>query len=212
MIGRLALGVLAAVLASAASAVPALATPPEFSPPYPNAFTSTSGPMTLETVSGFKTTCPAGTNSGEVTGPATVAVTFAFTGCAEANGHCQNHSSGEIVTKPLTGTLGYLNKRHTAVGLDLSNPSGGTLVSFFCGEDVAVDVSGSLIGKLTPLNKLVEHATLRFAEKAGRQTIRRLLGGPRDVPAAKVLFGELEEAGIASTDTLAFAQPVRIGA
>jgi hypothetical protein len=211
----------AAFAACAIGATPSLAAPPEFSSPFPNAFHSTSRAMTLETVGKFRVTCTAGTNKGEVTGPATAALTITLTGCTSgegpSGGSCQNASGGEIVTERLFGTLGYLNRRHTAVGLDLSNPTasptGGALIRFSCGEDTSVEVVGSLIGRITPINEVVEpggHITLKFAQKAGHQAIKKLLGGSRDVPMTRVLFGPLEESGLASTDLLSFASPIKI--
>src|SRR5205823_5782223 len=112
----------------------------------------------------------------------TALVTFTFTGCSSGagTGECQSSVSkfGEIVTKRLTGTLGYLNKKHTAVGLDLVETAGGPMIGGFCGEDVTFEVFGSLIGKVAPLNTVVEpgsHMTLKFAQKEGHQRIKRLL-------------------------------------
>jgi hypothetical protein len=211
----------AAFAACSIAAPSSLATPPEFSSPFPNTFQSTSKAMTLETVGKFRVTCTAGKNSGEVTGPAAAVLRIAFTGCTSgegpSGGSCQNAAGGEIVTEQLFGTLGYLNRKHTAVGLDLSNPTasptGGALIRFSCGEDTSVEVSGSLIGKITPINKVVQpggHMTLKFAQKAGHQAIKKLLGGSRDVPMTRVLLGPLEESGLASTDHLSFASPIKI--
>jgi hypothetical protein len=213
---------LVAVCAACSIAAPSsLAAPPEFSPPFPNPFKATSKAMALETIGKFKVTCTAGTSKGEVTGQATAALTISFTGCSTGEGpgggSCQNASRGEIVTELLFGTLGYLNRKHTAVGLDLSNPSasptGGGLIRFFCGEDTSVEVGGSVIGRIMPINTLIEtgaHMRLNFAEMEGHQAIKKLLGRTRDVPMTQVLFGPLEESGIASTDLLSFASPIEI--
>jgi len=193
----------------------ASAAPPEFSPPFPNPLKSTSKAMTLETVGGLKVRCKADTNKGEVTGPATALLRITFTGCTNAGSRCQgpNGLPGEIVTELLLGTLGYVSRRPKVVGLDLSNPTGGALAVFFCGEDLRMEVFGSLIGRVTPLNKVVApgaHVTLSFAQKTGHQVIRMLLGGPLDVPLTSVLGGPLQESGIASTDQLTFAAPIEI--
>jgi hypothetical protein len=208
----------AALAGCTIAATAAVAAPPEFSPPFPNAFNSTSKAMTLETIGKFKVTCEADTNQGEVTGPATALLTITFTGCTTgegpSGGSCQNvSSSGEIVTNRVSGTLGYLNRKHTAVGLDLSNPTGGPMVSFSCGEDEQVEVSGSLIGRITPINKVVGpggHLTLKFVQREGHQAIKKLLGGPRDVTMTKNFFGPLEESGISSAELLAFGAPIEI--
>jgi len=209
----LCIGMLFAV--SALTATSALAAPPEFSPPFPNALTSTSKAMTLETVGGLKVKCKADTNKGEVTGPATAAMTISFTGCTIPGARCQspNGLPGEIVTQRLLGTLGYVSRAPKVVGLDLSEPTGGPLIVFFCGEDLRVEVFGSVIGRLTPLNKTIlpgAHVALKFAQKEGHQAIKMLLGGPLDVPLTSVLGGPLQESGIATTDLLTFAAPIRI--
>jgi hypothetical protein len=111
------------------------------------------------------------------------------------------------------GTLGYVTRAPKVVGLDLSEPTGGPLAVFFCGEDLRIEVFGSMIGRITPINKAIapgSHATLKFAQKEGHQAIRMLLGGPPDVPMTSVLGGPLEESGLSSTDLLMFAAPIKI--
>lgn len=200
---------IAAVIAvSAMTAAVAAAAPPEFSPPFPNAFTSTSKAMTLQTSGGLKVRCKADTNTGEVTGPATALITISVTGCTLPGTRCH-----EIVTEHLLGTLGYVSRSPKVVGLDLSEPTGGPLAVVFCGEDLQVEVFGSVIGRLTPLNKTIlpsSHLTLRFAQKEAHQAITMLLGGPLDVPMASVLGEPLQESGISTTDPLTFAAPITI--
>jgi hypothetical protein len=207
---------LAVVLAAGAmTAVGASAAPPEFSPPFPNAFHSTSKAMTLETaVSKLKVTCKKDTNKGEVTGPATALVTIAFTGCkstAVPGALCNsaNGLPGEIVTERLLGVLGYtMIEPVKEVGLDLSTPTGGPMVVFFCGA-LKGEVFGSVIGRIAPLNKASKKLTLSFAQAAGHQAITHFLGGPIDVP--KTTFGgPLEESGLASADKITLAAPVVI--
>jgi hypothetical protein len=211
----LAASIAAVIAVSAMTATVAAAAPPEFSPPFPNALTSTSKAMTLETVGGLKMKCKADTNRGEVTGPATATMTISFTGCTIPGARCQspNGLPGEIATQRLLGTLGYVTRAPKVVGLDLSEPTGGPLIVFFCGEDLRVEVFGSVIGRLTPLNKTIlpsAHIALKFAQKEGHQAIKMLLGGPLDVPMTSVLGGPLQESGIASTDLLTFAAPIKI--
>jgi len=214
---RMFLGVLAAVLcaAGALGVSAAAAAPPEFTPPFPNPFTSTSKAMTLQTVGGFKVKCKADTDKGEITGPVSALVRVTFTGCTSGAARCQgpNGLPGEITTEQLLGTLGYVTRQPKVVGLDLSSPTGGPMIVFFCGEDVRAEVSGSLIGRLTPINKTLapgELMHLTVTQKEGHQTIRMLLGGPLDVPVTSVLGGPLQESGLASSDLLKFAAPIRI--
>jgi hypothetical protein len=204
----------AAVVGGTMTASVAAAAPPEFSPPFPNAFASSSKAMKLQTVGGFKVTCKADRNTGEVTGPTSAVITITFIGCASARASCQNASApGVIVTTPLSGTLGYVSRVPKVVGLDLSSPPGGPLVSFVCGEDLSVQVFGSVIGRIAPINKTIapgEHLKLTFAQKEGHQQIKMLLGGPLDVPMTSVLGGPPQESGIASTDLLTFAAPITV--
>jgi len=52
--------------------------------------------------------------------------------------------------------------------------------------------------------------TLKLAQKEGHQALKMLLGGPLDVPMTSVLGGPLQESGIATTDLLSFAAPIKI--
>ncbi len=208
---------LVAVLAVAATtASVAAAALPEFTPPFPNMFTSTSKATTLETVGKTKLKCTADTNKGEVTGPSTALVTISFTGCAIVHGpRCQspNGVAGEIITDGLLGTLGYISRVPKEVGLDLSTATGAPLAVFFCGEDVTGEITRSVIGKITPINKVIKpsgHATLKFAQKAGHQAVTMFLGGPLDVPFLKLGLAPSEEAGLSSSDKIVFASPVMI--
>jgi hypothetical protein len=214
-------GLLAVMLATgAAFAATASAAPPEFSAPFPNPFTSASKASTLETVTKVRVKCTASTDSGMVTGPKTVSVRIDFTSCtttAIAGVLCQspNGAPGEIQTELLLGTLGYVTAPPaTEVGLDLSNPTGGPLAVFFCGT-LKGEVFGSVIGKVTPLNKVItpgKHVGVKFMQKAGHQTIKMLLGGPLDVPFTSLGGGPLVESGLAFSDSLTFAAPIAIKA
>jgi hypothetical protein len=209
------MGLVTALALGAMTAAGASAAPPEFSPPFPNAFKSTSKAMTLETaVSKVKVTCKKDTDKGEITGPSTALVTIAFTGCkstAVAGVLCNspNGLPGEIVTERLLGVLGYTMREPVKeVGLDLSTPTGGPIMVFFCGA-LKGEVLGSMIGKITPLDKATKKLTLSFAQAGGHQAITKFLGGPVDVPELK-LGGPLEEAGFSSTDKIKLAAPAVI--
>ena len=203
-----------AALGCAIAATAAVAAPPEFSAPYPKAFHGAGPAMTLETINGFKVTCVSTTTQGEVAGAGTALLTVTFKGCngSGGTGSCQNVNlaGGEFATEPLTGTLGYLNPRHSAVGVDLANAAGGPMIRFFCGEDLTVEVFGSLIGRITPINRTVGRFRLTFVQKGGHQALRRLLGGPTDVPTTTVLYSAPTESGIGMATSLIFASPVEL--
>ena len=214
----LAVGLVLALATGAVTATTAAAALPEFTPPFPNPFTSTSGKLTLQTVGKLKVMCTADTNTGEVTGPVTALVTIRFTGCSTTalpGALCQspNGAPGEIVTGVWLGKLGYINTALKEVGIDFSTPTGGPLAEFFCGTTVKGEVVGSVIGKLSPVNKPIKPGKplkLKFTQKAGKQIPAKLEGEPIDVPFAKVGLGPLEEAGLSSADKLIFAAPITV--
>lgn len=99
------------------------------------------------------------------------------------------------------------------VGLDLSQPAGAPFVSFVCGEDLLIDVTGSVIGTIKPVNANVappKHFTVKFAQKAGKQKPTKVEGAPVDVLATSVLGGPLVQSGLAGTDALYFVGPLQI--
>ncbi|MGO9489152.1 MAG: hypothetical protein ACLQBB_09030 [Solirubrobacteraceae bacterium] len=205
----------AALTACCAFSAQADAALPEFSPAAPIPFTSTSGKTTLETVGKTKITCKADTNAGEITSASTVKVVFHLTGCEDKTIACMspNGAPGEIVTNPLIGVLGYVvNPEVKQVGLDLTEPTGGPLIEFLCGAAVRGSVLGSVIGELTPVNKLVtppKHFVLKFKQKKGMQAITHLFGEPTDILMTS-LGGPLEPSGLSSTDKISMAAPVTI--
>ncbi len=212
-----ALGAIALAVVGLAAA-PALAALPEFSPAAPIPFTSSSGTSTLETVSKIKVKCKADTDKGEITGPNTVIMVVSFTGC-ETKGpimcNSPNGVAGEIVTAVLSGTLGYIvNPEVKEVGLDLSSPTGAVIAEFTCGAALRAIVVGSVIGQITPVNKLLlppKHFTLKFKQAKGKQSITHLSGGPIDVLMTS-FGGPFEESGLSSSDKVSFAAPLEIKA
>ena len=110
-------------------------------------------------------------------------------------------------------TLGYINEPKKEVGVDLSTATGGPLMEFMCGPLKTV-VDGSVIGKITPVNKLVKppaHYTLRFAQSAGKQKPTKFESGPTDVLSTS-FGGPFAESGLSSTDSISFAVPTMIAA
>jgi hypothetical protein len=212
---RLAATVAVTAATSAATATAALALP-EWSPPYPKPMSIASGPTTLESVSGEKIECVADTGSGEVTSPMTGNATIILSGCERvlATGKLPCHTPGlppeQIgITAPMR--LGYIvhTPVKTVVGLDLGSDT--LLASFVCAETKVV-VKGSVIGKLTPVNKPVKAGkpfTLKFKQSKGHQKPLAFEAEPPDFP--EVSFGgPFESAGLASTEKITFAEPVTV--
>jgi hypothetical protein len=211
--GLLTLAVLAVSAYTAASASAAL---PEFSGPLPAPFGAKSGVTTLETVKGAKITCAADTGGGEVSGPKTGTIKLTLTGCEFVTlalpCNTPGVPPGEIITGSLLMTLDYISlEPKKEVGIDLSIPTGAPLLEFVCGA-LKVTVAGSVIGKITPINKLVKppaHFVLKFMQAAGKQKPMKFAGGPIDVPMTS-FGGPFVESGLASSDTLAFPVPLTI--
>jgi hypothetical protein len=208
---------LTAVLAiSGGIAGSASAALPEFSLPFSKTFTSTSKTTTLRAVGGTKVVCAADTNFGEITGPQTGFVTIAFTGCKLKKPSCNTpgFAPGEIVTNALNMKIYYINKAKKEVGIDLVEPAGAPVLLFGCGPTMRGVVIGSVVGRITPINKLVtpsETFTLGFAQALGVQNFTKLEGAPIDVLEAS--FGGLYEgAGLGSTDQILFGEPVQLTA
>jgi hypothetical protein len=207
---------LATMLTIGVMAASASAALPEFSSPFAKTFTSTSKASLLETTSKVKLVCTADTNAGEITGPQTGSVTIAFTGCSLKKAPCTTpgRPSGEIVTSLLSLTLGYINKAKKEVGIDLASAAGSTFATFSCGSTLRGVVIGSVIGRITPVNKKVIPSaffTLRFMQASGIQKITNLEGGPPDVLETSY-GGPFLQSGLASIDRIFFSGPVLISA
>ncbi len=190
---------------------------PEFLGPFPNKFTSRSGKTTLETVTGLKVTCKKDVAQGEVTGPKTDNVTITLIGCVLNGIVCNTPgvAAGDIVTSPLISTLGYINKAKKEVGDSLENPAGAPFAQFICGSGLTVTVTGSVIGRIKPVNRLIpppKHFKITFKQAAGKQKPIKLEAGPIDVLGVSVNGGPSEEAGLSSTETLTFAAPTEVKA
>jgi len=200
---------------SATGAASASAALPEFTGPFPTPFTAKSGATTLETVKKATIRCTADKGAGEVTGPKTGNVTITFSGCelVTLGLPCNTVGvpPGEIVTATLLMTVGYINEPKKEVGIDLSTATGGPLMEFVCGP-LRTLVDGSVIGKITPINKLVAPPgkfTLKFVQAAGKQKPTKFEAGPIDVLSTS-FGGPFAESGLSSTDSIAFPVPTMI--
>jgi hypothetical protein len=158
---------LAAVASSSASAACGGNPLPCFHGPYPIHFTALQlGEGELITIGGRDIKCKHGSALGFVNGPKDVLVGggaasggIVYKGCKSTKfgaGECQSGATkGEIVTLPLLGLLGYINKTSREVGLLFETDGGGThFASFECEAFIKekVTVTGSVICKLSPVN------------------------------------------------------------
>jgi hypothetical protein len=207
---------LAAALSAGALAATSASALPEFSSPFSKTFTAKSAGSLFETVSGKKTKCTADTVTGEVTGPQSGTINFVFTGCAFAKTPCNTPGAapGVIATGPLEWRIGYINKANKEVGMDIFEPFGGPFASYGCGSATFVKVTGSVIGRLTPINKKVIPAKvfkLKFKQTTGKQEVPALEASPIDILESS-FGGPPEATGLKSTEAILFGEPVLLSA
>ena len=194
---------LSAAVASSASALP------EWSGPFPKPFVSNGNPARLETPKPTEVRCTGNTNDvGEISAANSGRIEIHFTGCQSSGQPCSSHgaATGEIVTPPLAMTLGYIRARSKNVGLDVANPANGVFAEFEC-PNVKERVTGSLIGKITPVNKAVKpghHFTVKYRGREGTQMPTGFEGGPPDFLKASINGGPLEPMSLGSADALNF--------
>jgi len=184
-----------------------------------NKFSGSGGVTKLETVGHAKVKCSAVSNNGEYTGAKTATVTLHLTGCElTGKGICQSAGAapGEIVTGPLAGELGFIRDEFkeatafTSVGLDLKHEP--SLLNAECGTSkVQLSVTGSVIGTITPFDKMSSAFTLKFAQSAGKQIPEHFEGGVNDTLAASFGSGS-EAAGLAGVDKFANEERLAIKA
>jgi hypothetical protein len=181
-----ALGAVAVTSASAAL--------PEFKPFKGITFTSKSGPATLETASGASVRCTASSSEAaklktakEVTG-----VEVKFTGCKLFGVEpCSSKGAAkeEIDTTDLVGEIGYISAASKSVGLALkpkAKKGAGPLATFTCGP-FEIEVTGSVIGTVTPVDTATTHFALTYTQVKGIQAPTKFEGEPEDV-----LFSSLD--------------------
>jgi hypothetical protein len=211
-----AVATLTAATALLAVAAPAALALPEWTPPFPKPMGITSGLTTLESVSGEQIQCVADNGTGEVTTPMTGTAKIILIGCERVlpTGKIPCNTPGlppEQIAITAETRLGYIvhTPVKTQVGLDLFNPN--LLTSFLCGETRVV-LKGSVIGKLTPLNKPVKPGkpfTLKLTQSKGHQKPIKFELEPPDFP--EISFGgPFESAGVASVEKITFAETVEV--
>jgi hypothetical protein len=184
---RKAVLVVAMLVVSAVAVASASAALPEFVPGpggFPNHFTALQlGTGILETrgeIGGKKRTveCSHGSTLGFIKSEKDLLVnSIVYTGCkstAFGAGKCQSGATeGEIITLPLLGLLGYINKATPTVGI-LFEPDGTIehFASFNCktlAGNENLTVKGSVICKLSPVNTTTKDYHLLCEQANGIQ-------------------------------------------
>lgn len=230
--GLAALAVMAIVGAGTASASQPKAEPEGGT--FPVEFSGTGGAGKLETVAeGTKVrtvNCEGNKSSGKISSATSATnVSVKFTGCTATGPFgiklaCTSPgaASGEIVTSTLKGTLFYIKAGSSEVGIDLEPASGTQFAEFTCGGVQKIVVTGSVVGKLTPVNTLTNTFTLSFTQTAGKQSPEGYLaasgcGFTKDVTSSTGTalgfggenFGPIQS-GIEGSETLTTSKKIKV--
>ncbi|HTR88522.1 MAG TPA: hypothetical protein VMG62_00260, partial [Solirubrobacteraceae bacterium] len=122
---------------------------------------------------------------GEVTSPKTLGnIKATFVGCHASSIPIQSEGAaiGEIKFYLLKGELGYIKGEKAAhkVGIDITPQTGLVLAKVEEGLPPApvlhLEVTGSLIGEVAPINTWSKEATINFEQVWGHQVIKELEG------------------------------------
>jgi hypothetical protein len=115
-------------------------------------------------------------------------VVLTFSECEAGGKRCKSagQKTGTVATEPLEGALGYVNAAEHRVGLDLAGEGGPVMMSWSC-EGLEYEVTGSLIGEISPVGVVTNTYTVTFALQSEVypeefQAIKSFEGGPEDVP------------------------------
>jgi hypothetical protein len=183
-------------LAAAVCALSALATAsasaalPEFKPStgkYPVAFTF-SGSASFSANSGkVNVACASLTGLGEIVNSQGVEVSATLHNCSSAGFVCGENIGGEYIikTQPLEGKIGYYEESGVkSVGLELIKqkynplfPKFAKFAKFGCTGQPEVNLTGMIIGKLSPLNKSLTSFSLAYATNGTSQLPRKIENG-----------------------------------
>jgi hypothetical protein len=184
-----------------------------------SAFTGSSGKVTLQTLAGSSITCSHSSSAGDYTGLKTATATITLTGCelAASKQACSSSGagSGEIVTSPLEGQLGFIEDLyegealHDVVGLDLKHSP--TLLTASCGGE-ALSVGGSAIAPISNVNKMSTAFTLKFTSAQGKQAPEAFEEEPADTLSSTLGGGAAEQAGLTATTKIKNGEKLEIKA
>jgi hypothetical protein len=169
-------------------------------------FTGSGKSTTLESLGGAKVSCKHSAMAGEYTSAKTASATLTLTGCEQSsnNGSCQSGTSaGEIVSSPLTGTLGLIEDQvtktssHVTAGIVLTGTP--SLLSAECaGAKERLVVGGAVIAPLASVEKMESSFSLSYDASAGRQLPESFEEAPQQTLTATMGSGS-EQAGLTMT-------------
>jgi hypothetical protein len=170
------------------------------------AFTLSNGTLVLETSGKVSIDCTGGNGTGQFgkSQATTAELTITLTGCEALGLKCKSAglANGNMQTVKLLATLGRIKAGEAGI---LIKPKTGTafLVPVLCGGEVEVTWTGSVIGKLTPVDTQTKQLTATFEQKGGLQTIKKFEGETTSNNLiCKIGVGGVEQLGVSLAQTL----------
>ncbi|HXD56012.1 MAG TPA: IPT/TIG domain-containing protein [Solirubrobacteraceae bacterium] len=120
-----------------------------------------------------------------------------FTGCEMSGSKCSSGAvSGEIVTEPVGGSLGWREKAGNLVGESLAPSSeSGPLFEATCGT-ATVAVTGSAIGQITPANNMTLSFSLKLKQSKGVQAVEAFEGEEAQTLRMSINKGSSVQTGV----------------
>lgn len=195
---------------------------------FPVSFTGSGGTGTLEVVpTPTRTvTCTSNSSSGEIASATTTKkVKVVFKGCTstgpfgiKVNCSSSGAATGEIVSSLLKGSLFYITAGSSEAGIDLEPESAPEFAKFTCGGIETLTVTGSVVGKLTPVNAAFGTSfTLTFTQSAGIQNPQGYLAATgcaftKDTlnTAGTGFESFSKQSGVSGTETLTTSKKLKI--
>jgi hypothetical protein len=182
-----------------------------------SAFSVSLGRATLESVAKTTVKCAGASGSGQYTGTKTATATLTFTGCqrTDTKAACQSAGAGtgEIVTSPLEGELGFIENvfegetLKVSVGLDLKGSP--TLLTADCGGST-LSVSGSVIAPIGAVNKMLSSFSLQYKAPGGKQAPEGFEEKPKDTLVGSFGGGSPEQTGLSASGKVANGEKLEI--
>jgi hypothetical protein len=169
-------------------------------------FAGSGGGATLTAAGHLPISCTSTNISGEYTGAKTATIKLELQACLNAEGKdCTSLTNPQtkslIETLPLEAELGFIKNeevgtRHVVqTGLDIKPKSPLTdLVIYECGNPLETSRrEGSVIGKLTPFDKMTTVSDLAVTARKGVQIPEMFEGGPKDTLSTTIMSGVSSE-------------------
>jgi hypothetical protein len=180
---------------------------------FPTTFTGTSPAVHIQVRGGGGYTCTSSSITGEIVGPKEVAkVIIKFIGPSDCSGFCRQKTLEAWETKELKGSIGFIEKGVSRVGLLLEAAAEPIATCTTPGGRGTEKLQGSIIGELGPTSVMRKAFTLNYQQLEGRQNFRHFEGEEvlHDLQILHETGGTPIELGIETSMSLTTAKEVEI--